>query len=219
MEFHKTTVFPKKGTHFYKSIAAPLQTYCPDSWPPADKMTDDIQKICDLNKLEKVSLYALKTRPQSVFSSSSYISRGHIGMRGKCVGKVTAVPDVVGESQVEKQRMEALFSPTTLTPQSVSFSPSCLFSIFCTDLFHPLLHPHLLLFFFPSQFLSFLLLNPAICPPPPPPPVWSCVSHFDILIPYSSSRISLPMSLSLPLAFSSCLFGHGPISPIGLVAV
>ena len=117
----------------------------------------------------------------------------------------------LARNKVEKQRMEAPLSSSTLTPRSVSFSlPFILYS--CTSLSFILsLILHIVFFFSSSSFGR------------PPSPLLSALMYLAPLFPVrcSSSPISIvDASLSLSLSpCSSCLFGHGPISPIGLVAV
>lgn len=104
------------------SLPSP-QTNCPYSCPPADKMTDGMWRLSDLNKQAKTSWYALKTRPQSVFSSST-VSGGHIGMRGKCVGKVTAAPSVWREQSGKTTNGSSVL----FLHFDTSLSPSCCLS-------------------------------------------------------------------------------------------
>lgn len=65
----------------------------------------------------------------------------------------------------------------------------------------------LLLFYLSLSFWALIFSTPAVC-------------AFCLSFPVSLTACSPPgISLLLSLCFLSCLFGHGPISPIGLVAV
>lgn len=161
------------------SLPSP-QTNCPYSCPPADKMTDGMWRLSDLNKQAKTSWYALKTRPQSVFSSST-VSGGHIGMRGKCVGKVTAAPSVWREQSGKTTNGSSVL----FLHFDTSLSPSCCLSSTPSS--------SVVIVFFPSPLSLSLLLYPAV-------PVWSCVSPSSLLVLCTLLHPALFRCLSPPLS-------------------
>ena len=148
---------------------------------------------------------------QSFFILHCYISGGRIGMRGGSVSERWPRRLVFGEEQSGKTTngSSALFLNLD-TPIRLLLPP--VYSLFLYQpIFHPLPHPSYCFFF-------FLLLLSVVLPP------LSCLLSCISLLFFPSAALPHPSPLLTPLSLSlspcsSCLFGHGPISPIGLVAV
>lgn len=172
----------------------------------------------DLNKQAKVVGYALKSRPQSVFSSSmvvQYFWRTHCQERKVCQ-KGDRSAWCLARTKWKHNKWKLCSPPPPwhykLSP-SLSGFLSFFFVLASFVIFHPDFHPHLLLFSFchhsshsPAYPCSFS------ASPSPSGLVYVTIFSFPTL-PHSSSLQCLSPCLS------PCLSGHGPISPIGLVAV
>lgn len=138
--------------------------------------------IYDLNKQAKAGCYALKSRPQSVFSSSTHIFLEDTLAWEESVSGRWPQLLVFGQKEVETHPMEVLFSSSTLTLKSV------LFILLLTPVFSLLsvIHPFFItcycclsvipfiLLFAPATFLP--LNPPALVYVTPPHP-----SHFQCL--------------------------------------
>lgn len=155
----------------------------------------------------------------SLFILHSYISGGHIGMRGKCVGKVTAAPGVWRKQSGKTTNGSSVLFLHLDTAIRLLLSPA-----YSPFLLHwPLLLSSILGCY---GFLSVVNSFSFSCLPRlffhlPPSRLVLCISLLlsHSLLFHTPLPSDVSPSLSLPLCFSSCLFGHGPISPIGLVAV
>lgn len=170
-------------------------------------------------RASKGELVRLRKKPghdQSFFHPPLlYFWRTYWHERRECVGKVTAAPGVWRGTKWKNNEWKLCSLPQPWHPNP-SPSPSRLFSFLApaSRVFHPLLHPSYCFFFSFGRRPSL-----SFSPPPSPLPVCSQVSRFSFFVRCSSSPIAI-VDASLSLSpFSSCFFGHSPISPIGLVAV
>lgn len=182
------------------------QTNCPNSWPPADKMTDGMWRLPDLNRQAKTDLYALKSRPQSVSSSSTVIFLEDILAWEESVSERWPWCLVLGENKVDKQGIEALYSFSTLTPQVIS-SLYRLFPLLCWPLLLLFIHSFILscyCFLFAVIFLSFSCLA-WLLSSFHSPCLLMCISflrfHSPLFLTHLCSDVFLPPSLPFFMSF------------------